>query len=46
MRGQVGPSAKELKSVAEYEKFIASDETGVIGAFSYPVFVVVCNVIT
>ncbi len=46
MRGQVGPSAKELKSVAEYDKFIASDETGVIGAFSSPVFVVFFNMIT
>lgn len=33
MRGQGGPSSKELTSVAEYEKFLASDEYSVIGFF-------------
>uniref|UniRef100_A0A1I7Z114 Protein disulfide-isomerase n=1 Tax=Steinernema glaseri TaxID=37863 RepID=A0A1I7Z114_9BILA len=33
MRGQVGPSAKELKTVADFEKFIGGDETGVVGLF-------------
>lgn len=31
MRGQAGPSAKELKSYKELEKFIDTDETGVVG---------------
>lgn len=33
MRGQAGPSAKELKSLKDYNKFIESDEPGVIGFF-------------
>lgn len=33
MRGQAGPSSKELTSVAEFEKFIASDDYSVIGFF-------------
>jgi protein disulfide isomerase family A protein 3 len=33
MRGQAGPSSKELNSLADFEKFIASDECGVIGLF-------------
>uniref|UniRef100_A0A915C788 Protein disulfide-isomerase n=3 Tax=Parascaris univalens TaxID=6257 RepID=A0A915C788_PARUN len=33
MRGQAGPSAKELKSYEELEKFIDSDESGVVGFF-------------
>uniref|UniRef100_A0A0N5BWA7 Protein disulfide-isomerase n=1 Tax=Strongyloides papillosus TaxID=174720 RepID=A0A0N5BWA7_STREA len=33
MRGQSGPSSKELKSVAEYEKFIADEDHSVIGFF-------------
>lgn len=34
MRGQVGPSSKELKTVAEFEKFIAVDEFSVLGELS------------
>ncbi|VDD91578.1 unnamed protein product [Enterobius vermicularis] len=33
MRGQAGPSAKELKTLKDFEKFTASDEYGVIGFF-------------
>jgi protein disulfide isomerase family A protein 3 len=33
MRGQAGPSAKELKSVADFEKFINNDDNSVIGFF-------------
>lgn len=33
MRGQAGPSAKELKSVEEFKKFIDGDENAVIGFF-------------
>lgn len=33
MRGQAGPSAKEIKSVEEYEKFIDNDDNSVIGFF-------------
>ncbi|KAI6202865.1 Protein disulfide-isomerase [Aphelenchoides besseyi] len=33
MRGQAGPSAKELKSVADFEKFIAEDDNAVVGFF-------------
>lgn len=33
MRGQAGPSAKELKTVEEYQKFIDSDDVSVIGWF-------------
>jgi len=33
MRGQSGPSARELKSVAEFEKFIADDDLSVVGFF-------------
>lgn len=36
MRGQVGPSTKELKTVAEFEKFLANDEHSVVGkVFKY-----------
>jgi len=34
MRGQVGPSSKEIKSVAELEKFIANEEHSVVGFFA------------
>lgn len=33
MRGQAGPSAKELKTVSEFEKFLESDDVSVIGWF-------------
>jgi protein disulfide isomerase family A protein 3 len=33
MRGQTGPSAKEIKTTAEFEKFVSSDENVVIGFF-------------
>jgi protein disulfide isomerase family A protein 3 len=33
MRGQSGPSSKELKSVAEFDKFVDSDDISVIGLF-------------
>lgn len=33
MRGQTGPSAKELKTVKDFEGFTGVDETGVIGFF-------------
>jgi len=33
MRGQSGPSSKELKTVKEFEKFIDSDDVSVIGFF-------------
>lgn len=33
MRAQVGPSSKELKSVAEYEAFLNKDDVVVIGFF-------------
>lgn len=33
MRGQAGPSAKELKSVADFEKFINEDDQAVVGFF-------------
>lgn len=33
MRGQAGPSAKELKSLAEFEKFVDSDDVSVLGFF-------------
>ncbi|CAI4225233.1 unnamed protein product [Auanema sp. JU1783] len=33
MRGQTGPSAKELKSVQDFQKFTSTDETVVIGFF-------------
>jgi protein disulfide isomerase family A protein 3 len=33
MRGQAGPSAKEIKSVAEHDKFIEHDDVTVIGYF-------------
>lgn len=33
MRAQVGPSSRELKSVAEYEAFLAKDDVAVIGFF-------------
>lgn len=33
MRGQAGPSAKELKSLAEFRKFIGGDESAVVGFF-------------
>uniref|UniRef100_A0A0N4ZU86 Protein disulfide-isomerase n=1 Tax=Parastrongyloides trichosuri TaxID=131310 RepID=A0A0N4ZU86_PARTI len=33
MRGQSGPSSKELKSVADFEKFIADEDQSVIGFF-------------
>ena len=32
MRGQVGPSTKELSSMKDFEKFIGSDEHSVIGS--------------
>ena len=31
MRGQAGPSAKEIKTVAEFEKFVNSDDSAVLG---------------
>lgn len=31
MRGQAGPSAKEITSVKEYEKFISQDDNAVFG---------------
>jgi protein disulfide isomerase family A protein 3 len=31
MRAQVGPSSKELKTIAEVEKFIGTDEHSVVG---------------
>lgn len=33
MRGQAGPSAKELKSVEEFKKFVSGDENAVVGMF-------------
>ena len=33
MRGQAGPSAKELKSLDDWKKFIANDDVSVIGYF-------------
>lgn len=33
MRGQAGPSSKELKSIAEFDKFVDSDDISVIGLF-------------
>ncbi|CEF66381.1 Protein disulfide-isomerase A3 [Strongyloides ratti] len=33
MRGQSGPSSKELKTVAEFDKFIADEDQSVIGFF-------------
>lgn len=31
MRSQVGPSSKELKTVADFEAFVAKEEVGIIG---------------
>lgn len=33
MRGQAGPSAKELKSKADFNKFIENDDVSVVGIF-------------
>lgn len=33
MRGQVGPSSKELLTVADYEAYLAKDDVVVIGFF-------------
>jgi protein disulfide isomerase family A protein 3 len=33
MRGQAGPSAKELKNLKDFEKFIESEDASVIGVF-------------
>ena len=33
MRGQAGPSSKELTSLAEFEKFVENDDVSVIGLF-------------
>lgn len=33
MKAQVGPSAKDLKTVEEFEKFLAQAEVGIIGFF-------------
>ncbi|GMT00223.1 hypothetical protein PENTCL1PPCAC_22397 [Pristionchus entomophagus] len=33
MRGQAGPSAKEITNLKEYEKFIAQDDNAVVGFF-------------
>lgn len=33
MKAQVGPSAKDLKTLDEFEKFISKNEVGVIGFF-------------
>lgn len=33
MRAQVGPSSKELQSVADYEAFIGKDDVVVVGYF-------------
>ncbi|KAF7638195.1 Protein disulfide-isomerase [Meloidogyne graminicola] len=33
MRGQSGPSSKELRSLKEFEKFVDSDDVSVIGLF-------------
>lgn len=33
MKAQTGPASKELKSLAEYEKYLAAQETTVVGLF-------------
>lgn len=33
MRGQAGPSAKEIKSLSEFEKFVSSEDASVVGFF-------------
>lgn len=33
MKAQVGPSAKDIKSVEDFEQFIGKDEVGVVGFF-------------
>lgn len=33
MNGQAGPSAKELKSIAEFKKFIDKDDSCIVGFF-------------
>lgn len=33
MRGQAGPSAKEIDSIDEFEKFVAQDDSAVLGFF-------------
>uniref|UniRef100_A0A1B6EMG6 Protein disulfide-isomerase n=1 Tax=Cuerna arida TaxID=1464854 RepID=A0A1B6EMG6_9HEMI len=33
MKAQVGPSAKDLKTVEDFEQFISKDEVGVVGFF-------------
>ncbi|KAI1715090.1 thioredoxin domain-containing protein [Ditylenchus destructor] len=33
MRGQAGPSAKELKSLSDFEKFVDNDDVSVVGFF-------------
>lgn len=33
MRAQVGPSSKDVKTVAEFEKFLASKDTSIFGFF-------------
>lgn len=33
MRGQSGPSAKELKTLDEFNKFVAHEDVGVVGFF-------------
>ena len=34
MRGQVGPSSKEITTVAEMEKFLNNEEHSVVGFFA------------
>ena len=31
LKSKAGPSSKQLKTVADYEKFLASNEYGVVG---------------
>lgn len=33
MNGQAGPSARELKTQEEFDKFIDKDETSIVGFF-------------
>lgn len=35
MRGKAGPSSKELKTVAEFEKFVSSNEYVIVGMYTY-----------
>lgn len=40
MQSQVGPSSKELKTVEEYDKFLANKEVGIIGLYPNLILVV------